>query len=375
MYVRRSMSEYRQLVLAGAGHAHMLTMHHIAAIRERGHRVTVIGPDDRHYYSGMGPGMLGGTYTPEQISFDTRKIVERQGDHFIRDSVLRIDSQSRVVHLVSGAELSFDILSCNLGSTTDSSFPTSDACPVFTIKPIRNLLAASNYIQRQGKSRILRIAIIGGGPSAAEVSGNVLHLAGQTHLITPQITVFCRSTFMAGFPPSVRTACHDYLTGRGIVIREHTPVVGVENGTIRIGDGRKAKADTIFAAHGIQPSSVFASSGIETGPDGGLAVNGFLQSVSCPEIFGGGDCIHFCPQPLDKVGVYAVRQNPVLYHNLIAALEGRQLREFVPGGGYLLIFNLGGGYGVLQKGRLFWQGRLAFRVKDYIDKRFMNKFQ
>ena len=70
-----------------------------------------------------------------------------------------------------------------------------------------------------------------------------------------------------------------------------------------------------------------------------------------------------------------MRQNPVLYHNLIAALEGDSLQEFVPGGGYLLIFNLGNGYGVLQKGFLFTKGRFAFFLKDYIDRKFIKKFK
>ena len=56
------------------------------------------------------------------------------------------------------------------------------------------------------------------------------------------------------------------------------------------------------------------------GPDGGLRVNEYLQSVDHPEVFGGGDCIYFEDRPMDKVGVYAVRENPVLYHNLKAAL-------------------------------------------------------
>ncbi|MHB1378179.1 MAG: hypothetical protein ACYCX0_00985 [Desulfurivibrionaceae bacterium] len=89
----------------------------------------------------------------------------------------------------------------------------------------------------------------------------------------------------------------------------------------------------------------------------------------------GGDCIHFAPQPLDKVGVYAVRQNPVLCHNLLASLEGDRLRRFSPGGDYLLIYNLGDGTGILRKRGLIFSGRPAFWLKDYIDRRFMRRFQ
>jgi hypothetical protein len=41
----------------------------------------------------------------------------------------------------------------------------------------------------------------------------------------------------------------------------------------------------------------------------------------------------------------------------------------------MLIFNMGDGTGVLRKGWLTFGGRLAFKMKDYIDRKFMNTFQ
>ena len=92
-------------------------------------------------------------------------------------------------------------------------------------------------------------------------------------------------------------------------------------------------------------------------------------------MFGGGDCIYFQPQPLDKVGVYAVRENPILLHNLQAALEGKALRRFKPQGAYLLLFNMGDDRAIFVKKQLVFDGRLAFWLKDYIDRSFMKKFQ
>ena len=65
----------------------------------------------------------------------------------------------------------------------------------------------------------------------------------------------------------------------------------------------------------------------------------------------------------------------MLYHNIKAALEGGSLLPFDPGGDYLLIFNLGGRTGVLKKKAITWGGKSAFILKDYIDTRFMKKFQ
>ncbi|WP_136806126.1 NAD(P)/FAD-dependent oxidoreductase [Desulfosediminicola flagellatus] len=365
----------KHLVLAGAGHAHMVTLQNLKSILDRGHTITVIGPSAVHYYSGMGPGMLGGTYTPEDIRFDSRADVERQGASFIEDSVELIDPQARVVTLSSGKSVEYDVLSCNLGSSTDHRYSSSSTCMVFTVKPIEKLFEARNYLIKHGKSRSLRIAIIGGGPSAVELAGNLQQLSCSEGLNQPEVSIYCRSRLMNRFDAKVRNCCNNYLKKQGVNIVEGVSVESAEGGVIKTACGKTRVADVIFIASGIHPSSVFSKSGFTVGPDGGLPVNRYLQSIHHPEIFGGGDCIYFEQEPLDKVGVYAVRQNPVLYHNLIAALEGDSLQEFVPGGGYLLIFNLGNGYGVLQKGFLFTKGRFAFFLKDYIDRKFIKKFQ
>lgn len=149
----------------------------------------------------------------------------------------------------------------------------------------------------------------------------------------------------------------------------------VRSGGVTLDDGTEIGCDAAFVATGVSPTTIFADSGLPTGPDGGLLVNDRLQSIAHPEIFGGGDCISLQGRKLARVGVYAVRQNPVLLGNLTAALEGRQPAPFSPQEKYLLILNLGDGTGVLWRGRFVWNGSLAFRLKDYIDRKFMTAFQ
>ena len=61
------------LVMVGGGHAHMTAIANIGRFLDKGHRVTLVSPSAYHYYSGMGPGMLGGFYTPEEIRFPIKK--------------------------------------------------------------------------------------------------------------------------------------------------------------------------------------------------------------------------------------------------------------------------------------------------------------
>jgi len=365
----------KRLVLIGGGHAHMVTLAKLGDIVAKGHDVTVIGPSDYHYYSGMGPGMLSGTYRPEDIRFATRHVVEKNDGRFIRDKAVGIDPEKKVVMLANHEPVPYDVLSCNAGSHVPRPDIEGDFADIFTVKPIERLMEAKDRLVDHFGRHTANVVIVGGGPSASEVAGNVWQLATETGGKLPRITVCAGSRFMSRFPQSVRRRIVTTLRRRAIDIREGVYVKSVSSDTVSLDNGEDLPANFIFLALGVRPSPIFAQSGIETGPDGGLRVNRFLQSTQYSDIFGGGDCIHFQDQPLDKVGVYAVRQNPVLYHNLVARLEDGDLMPFDPGGDYLLIFNLGGGVGVLKKRWLEFSGRPAFLIKDYIDRKFMREFQ
>ena len=365
----------KKLVLLGGGHAHMVTLSNLRTFVEKGHEVTVVGPSEYHYYSGMGPGMLSGTYSPDEIRFATRHVVEKSGGKFVKDYVVRIAPEQKCLHLKSGGTLSYDVLSINAGSYVPDSCVIDDQGDVFYVKPIEKLIQARTRIVELVPKGEITIGIVGGGASAAEIAGNILQLSRDNQAQPPRIVILCGREFMMRFPEKVRSMVRSSLVRRGVDIREQHRVSEVRTGEITLESGQKLEADLVFMALGVRPSPIFEASGLKTGPDGGLLVNRYLQCPDHPELFGGGDCIYFADRPLDKVGVYAVRQNPVLYHNLWASLEGEPLKDFHPGGDYLLIFNLGESHGVLHKAWLTFGGRLAFRIKDYIDRRFMKRFQ
>lgn len=364
----------KHLVLAGAGHAHMVTVHNISVLVAKGHQVTVIGPSEYHYYSGMGPGMLGGTYTSDEIRFDSKKRVEEQGGAFIKDSVVHIDCAQKTVSVKSGTKIGFDVLSCNCGSYIEP-YSGEGEVPVYPVKPIENLSSLSQSIMQREAGEPVRVAVVGGGPSSAEVAGNLIQMFVKGGRHDSEVHVFCRSHFMSGFRDQVHKYCRKYLNEQGVDIHENTGDTCIDGCEVVCADGKRTEVDFVVLATGVHPSSLFNDSSMTIGPDGGLAVNEYLQYVRHPDIFGGGDCISFMPQPLSRVGVYAVRQNQVLYSNLLAALEGGDLQPFHPGGEFLLVFNLGCGYGVLQKMRFVLRGKIPFLIKDFVDRRFMKRFQ
>lgn len=364
----------KHLVLVGGGHAHMTVMLNLREYTERGHEVTLVGPSAYHYYSGMGPGLLAGIYRPQDVRFHIKKMVEDQGVCFIQDLVTRIDADRKVLILKSGDEISYDVVSCNTGSYVPANPDALAGDNIFAVKPIENLIQFQQIIKTGLGKAASRFLVIGGGAAALELAGalwRIIHSLG----ITASIAILAGRNFLSSMPQKAQHYARNSLAKRNIDIVEGAKVSRLTENHAVMEDGREFFFDLALLAWGIRPSRLFRESGIPTGPDGGLLVNTYLQSVAYPDIFGGGDCISFEKRPLDKVGVYAVRQNPILYANLLAALEDGDLQAFQPQNTYLLIYNLGNGTGIFYRGKWVWKGRLIFYLKDYIDRKFMRKFQ
>ena len=364
-----------KLLLVGGGHAHMVTLANLHHFTEKGFEVTVIQPSAHHYYSGMGPGMLGKTYAPENIRFATKKVVEKKGGTFIIGKAIGVDPDKQVVRLASGDTVPYDVVSFNAGSFIPKDIVSDETENLYLVKPIERLQAAQEKIISLSENQPVKVAVIGGGPSAVEIAGNVWGLGKRYCKHLPAIKLYCGKQLISRAPERIGRMAERSFQKRGIEVAFNSYIEKIENNHISLKSGKTEPADVIFLALGVKPSAIFSESGLPTGPDGGLLVNRYLQSTKYSNIFGGGDCIYFENHPLDKVGVYAVRQNPVLYHNLMASLMKSELTAFEPGGDYLLIYNLGDGTGIFYKWSIMFGGPLAFKIKDYIDRRFITKFQ
>ena len=364
----------KHLVVVGAGHAHLTVLKNLKEFKESGHRVTVVSSSPRHYYSGMGPGMLSGIYRPEEIWFNVKKMSEDRGADFVEDNVVKIRPQEKKIDLHSGNEISYDVLSLNTGSYV----PAKEAMPadesVFTVKPIEKLLMARRRIIEDLQDKDLKITVVGGGPTGVEVAGNLERLA-KNESGRCRITLVAGTRLLSEFKSSVRKHALKSLTSRHVRVIEGARVAVVKDRKTELSNGDVLENDYVFMAVGVKPSSLFIDSGLPAGQDGGMLVNKFLQSVAYPELFGGGDCISFEPRPLAKVGVYAVRQNPILLHNLLNTLNGGALQEFVPQDTFLLALNMGDGTAVVRWHSLVWAGKPGFALKNYLDRKFMKTFQ
>jgi len=360
------------ILLIGAGHGHLYTVSKTRQMVELGYRVVVINASRYHYYSGMGPGMLGGMYAPDDTRFDIEKMVHRGGGEFIEDSVMKIDPERRVVYTSGGKIMEFDVLSCNTGSVIRDIIPVDSSDTVYPVKPLANLYRARTRLEQAEKGSFLRVVVAGGGAAGVEIAANVYGRA-RTLPINARVSIVTSGILLEGFPKKASRKARKWLIKHGIEVHEQTRVSGINNKNVSLTGGRDIPMDICIMATGIVPPEIFSRSGMKTGPDGGLDVNEYLQAQNYPNIFGTGDGIYFSPHPLPKAGVYAVRQGPLLYSNIMAYCRGESLEAFVPQKKYLLILNLAG-YGIAVREKLVLTGRTWFRIKDSIDSKYVKRF-
>jgi NADH dehydrogenase FAD-containing subunit len=367
----------KHLLLVGAGHAHLTILKNLSTLLMQGHRVTVINADTYHYYSGMGPGMLSGIYGPGQIRFHVEKMVTDQGGHFIRDQVVRIDPINKNVQTAGGKTISYDLVCFNTGSHVpypDIGKNLKGESFLFPVKPIRNLLFAKNKLIFLFTQKRPKIMVVGGGAAGVEIAGNLRALA-EKYKQQADITIVGGGAILNRFNDRFREMAKSMLRQLRINLLERSSVTDISNHRIILNTGLALECDMVLWAVGTSPSPLFKDAGLPTGPEGGLLVNEYLQSVLFPNIFGGGDCISFKNRDLEKVGVYAVRQNPILLENLNNFFTDKPLMPFLPQKDFLVILNMGNGQGLLNWKGFVFRGITAFWLKDFIDRRFMKKFQ
>jgi NADH dehydrogenase FAD-containing subunit len=364
----------KRLVLVGGGHAHLYSLKHADQLKDSGAEVILISLDRFHYYSGMGPGMLSRIYQPDEVRFAIQALVESRGGIFKKGRVTSVDGKNHALILESGERLTYDIVSFNVGSHVPMNLIPGAEGEAFAVKPIENLERVRESILEKIKKGKPRILLIGGGPAGVELAGNIWRLT-QTHSAQARITLANSADRL--LPTVDEKAGHlaeKSLSRRGIEVVSNFMATSMAQGIVRSQSGEELSYDVVILTIGIIPPRLFIDSNLETSKDGALLVNDHLQAISYPEVFGGGDCIAIEGKPLNRVGVYAVREAPILFRNLMASLEGTNLITFKPQKRYLLIFNLGDDTGIFVRGGLVWMGKLAFTIKNHIDKGFMSKF-
>lgn len=367
----------RDLVLVGGGHSHALVLRMWAMDPLPGVRLTLVNPDPVAPYTGMLPGYVAGHYAREDLMIDLVRLARFAGAELVLDRVVGIErkeSGARAVHLAGGGALAFDVASLDIGIGSGLDQVPGFAEHALAAKPLGDF-ARDWAAFAERKLAFPRVVIIGAG-----VGGVELALASHHRLRSmgakPQITLVDRGdAALPGLGSAARQRLLAALQQAGITLITGAAPRAFGQNVVELQDGRSLPADFILTVAGAQPQGWLTDTGL-TLHNGFVAVGPTLQS-SDPAIFAAGDIAYMTHAPRPKAGVFAVRQAPVLLHNLRAALSGGDLRPYHPQKDYLKLISLGSQTAFADKSGLSGggvMGKALWRWKDRIDRAFMQKF-
>lgn len=370
--------EKKILLMVGGGHSHICLIKNIR--EERPDFKTILISEKRfQYYSGMASAYMENIYSDEEIAFDLEKLAKKAGVEFFQNRVIAIDSKEKKVTLDNGLEISFSIASFDTGSELLIPDEFQNCEEIIGIKPLSNLKKIKGVLKSDFRKDI-KISILGGGAAGVEFALALKEFEKQIEK-NFQVRILDKGTkILSTFDKWLQKNAEKEIEKKGITLFLGCEIAKIESNKItakNIDNLEKIiEFDYLIWAGGPSANIMYKKSGLSTDKKGYMLVNSQLQSLDYPYIFGAGDCVALKDYDyMKKVGVYAIREAPYLWKNILNYFNGTPLETFIPQKKNLLIISLGGKKAMLNYCGIKLKGKLCWRIKDVIDSSFMKKFQ
>jgi len=350
-----------------------------------GVRLSVVLDRSEAVYSGMVPGFVAGEYTQGDLEIDVVPLARRARARVVLAAATGIDPVARRIELEGRPPLRYDVASLDVGSRVRGLELPGAREYARATRPIRRFVDETRTLLEGhasgGGRAAVRVLVVGGGAAGLELAFCIEARLGQAGAGV-RVEVLCESPdLLPGHPPRFARRLRQEAARRGIRVRCGARVVEVRKDGVEVVAGPDAEperlpGDEVVWATGAAAHPWLARSGLPVDDEGFVRVRPSLTVVDHDDLFAVGDCASLDVYPgLPKAGVYAVRQGPVLDSNLRATLLGRPLRRYRAQRDFLALLNLGHGRAVGAKWGVVAAGRPVWRLKDWIDRRFMRRFR
>ena len=352
----------RDLVLVGGGHSNIQVLKYFGMRFHPGIRLTLISSFMNLPYSGMISGLVAGQYQSDNTHINLERLCQFAGARFIRGEVAGLELEQQRILLLDRPSIRYDLLSLNVGSTSPSTFKSA-----FSIKPIAEFeknLELLDQTVRENQT----LSIVGSGAAGLEMSFALkaryqeklrINLVGQE--------------LLSGLSPRATQRILNKMKFKGISFIEGY-ATQFKDQTLSFRNRPSIETDYVVEATGAASYAWIKDSGLSVDNTGFVKVDRYLKSVSHSTVFAVGDVACLEGQERPKSGVFAVREGKKLVHNLVAALYKKQLKPYRAQKKHLSLINCCDGTAIAVRGGFVSLGKIWWRYKNIIDKKFVSRF-
>jgi NADH:ubiquinone reductase (H+-translocating) len=320
--------------------------------------VTVVDPQPHMTYQPFLPEAAGGSIEPRHVVVPLRKALKRC--HVLTARVTRIAHAERSVTIEAldghQEEIEYDVLVVALGSVArlmpipglaeqGIAFKTIGEAIFLRNHVMSRLDAASTTLDPELRRKYLTFTFVGGGFAGIEALAELEDMARFATRyydnIEPSDLRWVLVEAAGRILPEVRESLGVYtvlqLERRGIEVYLSTLAKSFENGHVILSDGTEFDSDTIVWTAGVKANPVLAGSDLPLDERGRVKATATLRVDGVDDAWTAGD--NAAVPDLSRTeqdpaalcapnAQHAVRQANLLAKNIIAALRGRQPKEY-----------------------------------------------
>jgi hypothetical protein len=302
----------QEIVLIGASLAHLEFMAQLRAKPLTQARVTLVSPDARMLPINRLADILSGEAELAACHIGLKDLARACGVGWEHDKVTRLDLASQRITLAGGRTLRFDWLSLSPRcwddrKPLDTQMSGALDHGLFT-HPLEHFLALWPRVLDLNPRGNLRIAVLAGGESGAEIAFAIKHRLPQASL-----------TWVTGGAATHEPAIAEGALGAALKAADitvlHDHAVSISQGSLRLGCGANLVCDVPIVADSLGPPQWLRDSGLlpppqtdQPGMDSRPAVDAWSRCTGHPQVFLAADA------------------DNALGHNLAASVHGTALR-------------------------------------------------
>jgi selenide,water dikinase len=272
-----------------------------------------------------------------------------------------------------------DLLSLDVGALPAALDRVAGAAAhAFAVRPLarwRALVARVGALVASPDGGPLRACVVGAGAGGVELA-LALHARARAAGRRAEVALVEGGDAVLPAWGASGARVRRLLERRGVRVLAGRAVAGVAADAVTLADGERVAADVTVWTAGAAAHPWLAASGLPVDARGFVLVDATLRAADGRPVWGAGDCVALADAPwVPKAGVYAVREAPVLAHNLRAALAGTPPRRFAPQREFLAALDTADGRAFVRWRGLASHARWGLRLKRTIDERFVRRYQ
>ena len=306
---------------------------------------------DRHPYHLLETRLHQAAARRAEVTVPILGLLKKRNVIFHLTEILKIDLEKGRV-ICPEQEISYHSLVIALGSKTDFYDIPGLKEYALELKSLEDTLKIRDQIERMfakaagisdsnQRKPYLTFVVGGGGLTgvelAAELSEFIEELCRKYKTDLSEcslILIEARNTILPNLKENLIQRTKKELVEKKVQILESTEVVQMKPGEVIIQPGNPILTHTLVWTGGIRISNIIKASGLETGPQGRIIVDEFLQVKNFPRVYAIGDnALAINPKtgkPVPAAAQFALQQGRLVANNIYLEASSQERRPYKP---------------------------------------------